>query len=160
MSSPSFQPPIAHEPIAVMLSDRWGDPLDATDADAVAACARLAPNLVDEVSFVARGLDGGYGVLVELELPWHVSDDDEVVTAAWGTEIDDDGALRGAEAMATHLVHLAARRGIVAFGAVVTDPDAVYDGRIGVQCFIPERYAPLAPTLDREIAWLDPVSFV
>jgi len=149
-----------------IVSDRWGDPLERSDAVGRAdrdACARLAAHLVDEQSFVARVVDAGdmaYGILVEIELAWPRSDDADVVALSWGRPVTDAEALAAAERVCTHLVRAARMRGMVATGTVVTDPAEMYDGRLGVRCFVPEPHATVVPALADTLSGLTPAAFV
>lgn len=126
-------------PLAVtFLTDRWGDLLDEqASSDDRAAVDRLASAMSEtEMTFVVR-IDGQYGILAEAEIPWLSSDDEATVAFAWGTLVSDELALTAVTAAAADLAAAVP----VAQVSVTTNPDEVYNGRIGLRAFIGEADA-------------------
>ena len=133
-------PIVATQPIASILTDRWGEvhrtdlgiaELEAVDRlhDVIGTC---------EMAFVARAADGEFGILVEQEYLWPESDADEDVVSAWGESISDVEALKRVLGYAAGIAEGTANVKRECQVAVVPGGDHVTLGRIGLHVFIPE----------------------
>lgn len=137
----------------VFLSDRWGDPLgDVLDPHDVDAVARLAGYLAEcsEFGFVARDTDGTYGIRLEYEFVWRVSDDEDEVVWSWG-DLTDEQILAAVTAWVSTMNAVAHDLGLSA-GVVVTGAHEMYMGRLGACWFVPESNAASAGSLSSALS--------
>jgi hypothetical protein len=124
------------------LSDRWGSSMVyPANPDDIGAVERLAGFVADcnEFAFVVRDVNGVYGIRVECEFVWHASDDEEMVSFAWGDLTDEEIFSAVTNWVAT--INVVANDFGVLPGAVIAGGDEMFNGRIGACWFVPESNA-------------------